>query len=153
MIVIGIAAAIVVTGFAGEQALVAVLAWGAGPIASGDAFRYAGGVALLTVLYVAAVRRVLRHPQNSVFAAVLVGVSVVGVLFSVFLALLGSGLWAAARGLTEAESLGTFWLFLVAVAAPSLGSLLAAIVTAHVATRPAPTLPDRRDAQRRAGPV
>ena len=136
-LVVAAAAVIVVAGFASEQALLAPWVVG-GPgqkTSVGPLAVYGGGLVALAAIHWAAARLARRGPGRAL-AAWLAGVSAAGILFFVFVALLGLGFWSAAREAGPAETLGAGLLFFLALVGPSLASLVSAIVSV-VARRPA----------------
>ena len=136
-LVVAAAAIIVVAGFASEQALLAP--WVVGGPGQGSAVAplalYGGGLVALAVVHWAAAGLARRSPGRAL-AAWLAGVSATGILFFVFVALLGLGFWSAAREAGPAETLGAGLLFFIALVGPSLASLVSVIVSV-VARRPA----------------
>jgi hypothetical protein len=136
-ILTGVAAATAVVGFASEEALGSAL--GSCSIEPTVALlAYSLGVVSLALLLVIAAHRV--PGPRAAFAAGLVAVSVVGVVFCVALALLGAGFWTSARSVDGTAAVSVVRLFLIGVAAPSVATLTGALLILIARRRPMPRL-------------
>ena len=136
-LVIAAAAAVVVAGFASEQALLAPwVVGGPGQRTSIAQFALYGGVLVVLAAIHAAAAQLGRRAPGRALAAWLAGVSAAGTLFFALVALLGLGFWSAARDAGPAETLGAGALFVVAFAGPSVASLVSAILALVARARP-----------------
>ncbi|WP_382304032.1 hypothetical protein [Herbiconiux sp. UC225_62] len=137
-LVAGLVAAVVVTGFAGEQVVSGALI--AGGADGGASVVYALGLAGLVLVHVAVWMLPRRHPELRLERWWSVGISTVGVVCFSALALLSAGFSIAAGAETGAEAWAVVILYLLAAAGPPLGSLLssvAALVRTRRSIRPA----------------
>ena len=138
-LVIATLAAITLSSFAADQALVVHLALDRpSRELSLDPYGYLLGILTLALLSWAAASLVGRHRNRRALAGWLIGVSSASALSFAGVALLSAGFFTGARGMESDEAVATTVLFVIADISPSIASLGASILVFVAGTRPVP---------------
>lgn len=136
------AAALVVSGFASLEAVADPFVLGnPGMTPNASPYWFGGALAVLVAIHAAASWLTYRDLERRRFVWWILGISAAGVVWFGWLALLSVSFWSTARAdVTTAETLTTGLLYFVALAGPSVSSLVATVFTALVGSRKIPIL-------------
>ena len=137
---LAVAGAVVVATFASEETVARLAICETPARASLAPYAYVGASLALALLYWAASAAARRGAPRRGLATVLIVVSVVGIVFSGWIASLAVGFWSAAGQPSTPEIVRVGILFVIAFVGPAIASLVAAILVGVAGSRAIPVL-------------